>query len=178
MNTLEPASSMSPAGTDGAGRGDAAPQLEAASRVLRQFRIVFNSVKTHFQQVEKVAGIGGSQVWVLSVVRESPGIGINDLARALDVRQPTASNLVKSLADQGLLEVRRNDLDRRAVKLHLKAEGEAVLSRAPGPFSGVLPQALAQLDAPTLDRLESDLAALIVALGADERGARIQLSRL
>ncbi len=68
---------------------------EAATRVLRQFRQVFNAVKTHFQQVERQAGVGGAQVWALSVVRERPGIGMNDLARALDVRQPTASNLVQ-----------------------------------------------------------------------------------
>ena len=31
------------------------PKGEASTRVLRQFRVVFNAVKTHFQQVEKKA---------------------------------------------------------------------------------------------------------------------------
>ena len=143
----------------------------AAVRVLRQFRLVFNSVKTHFQQVEKRAGLGGAQVWALSVIRDRPGIGVNDLARAMDVRQPTASNLVKSLAEQELIEVRKNERDGRAVMLHMRAAGGRVLKRAPGPFTGVLPEALAGLDPVTLKRLERDLAVLIRALGADERGA-------
>ena len=52
------------------------PDPDSATRVLRQFRIVFNSVKTHFRQVEQAAGLGGAQVWALSVIRDQPGIGV------------------------------------------------------------------------------------------------------
>jgi DNA-binding MarR family transcriptional regulator len=151
---------------------------ESAVRVLRQFRLVFNTVKTHFQQMEKRAGLGGAQVWALSVVRDRPGIGVNDLARALDVRQPTASNLVKALAEQDMIEARKDERDGRAVMLHLRPAGSRVLRRAPGPFTGVLPEALATLDPATLERLEQDLAVLIKVLGADERGANIPLSQM
>lgn len=160
-------------------RADPGPgEAEAGVRVLRQFRLVFNTVKTHFQQMEKRAGLGGAQVWALSVVRDRPGLGVNDLARALDVRQPTASNLVKSLVEQDLVEVRKHERDRRAVMLFVRPAGLRVLRKAPGPFTGVLPEALASLDAETLRRLEQDLAVLIEALGADERGASIPLSQM
>jgi len=96
----------------------------------------------------------------------------------MDVRQPTASNLVRSLAEQEMLEVRKDERDGRAVMLHLLAAGARVLKRAPGPFTGVLPEALAGLDPDTLERLERDLAILIKALGADERGASIPLSQM
>ena len=148
------------------------------SRVLRQFRVVFNAVKTHFQQVEKQAGIGGAQVWALSVIQARPGIGVNDLARAMDVRQPTASNLVRSLAASNLIEARRSDLDRRAVHLHLRAPGLQILRRTPGPFAGVLPQSLGRLDTRTLRRLEQDLAALIAELEVDDRAAEAPLGSL
>lgn len=39
---------------------------EASTRVLRQFRIVFNAVRSHFRQVEREAGIGGAQLWALT----------------------------------------------------------------------------------------------------------------
>lgn len=157
---------------------DAPYGAEGAVRVLRQFRLVFNTVKTHFQQMEKRAGLGGAQVWALSVLRDRPGIGVNDLARALDVRQPTASNLVKALAEQDMIEARKDERDGRAVKLHLRPAGARVLRRAPGPFTGVLPEALAALDPATLERLEQDLTVLIKVLGADERGANIPLSQM
>lgn len=159
-------------------RGAGPIPQEPALRVLRQFRLVFNSVKTHFQQVEKQAGVGGAQVWALSIIRDQPGVGVNDLARAMDVRQPTASNLVKALVDQGLIEVRKEGQDRRAVQLYVLPAGARVLRRTPGPFSGVLTEALASLDGETLQRLEGDLAALIRSLNPDERGAGIPLGEM
>lgn len=168
-----------PADTTGApDPGAMAPESVASTRVLRQFRLVFNIVKTHFQQVEKKVGIGGAQVWALHVVHQRPGIGVHELALAMDVRQPTASNLVRALAEQELIEVRKDERDGRAVKLHLRPAGARVLRKAPGPFTGVLPEALAGLSAETLVRLERDLAELIVVLGADKRGANIPLSQM
>jgi DNA-binding MarR family transcriptional regulator len=143
------------------------PRDETAARVLRQFRQVFNCVKTHLQQMERQTGVGGAQVWALSVIREQPGIGVNDVARALDIRQPTASNLVKSLLGQGCIELRKEGADRRAVQLYLTPAGRRVLRLTPGPFSGVLTGALSRLPRTTLNRLDADLQAVIDSLGAD-----------
>lgn len=160
------------------GPGRAARRGEAAARVLRQFRQVFNAVKTHFQQVEKRAGVGGAQAWALSIVRGQPGIGVNDLARAMDVHQSTASNLVKGLVQSKMLRADRSDEDRRVVRLRLLAHGAAVLRKVPTPFTGVLPEALASLDEATLLRLCEDLAALLQVLRSDRRAARTPLADL
>lgn len=151
---------------------------EPATRVLRRFRLVFNAVKTHFQQVEKRAGVGGAQVWALSVVRAHPGIGINGLAKAMDIHQTTTSNLVKALVTAGLLVAEKNGSDRRTVQLHVLPAGARVLRKAPGPFAGVLPEALARLDGDTLARLDQDLAALIQELGVDDKAAGIPLAQM
>ena len=151
---------------------------ESATRVLRRFRIVFNAVKTHFQQVQKKAGIGGAQLWALSVIGASPGIGVGALAKAMDIHQTTASNLVKGLIKLELLLAVKEGADRRAVQLKLTPAGRRVMRKAPGPFAGVLPQALAGLDAQTLARLDEDLGLLIAALKTDERAARIPLAQL
>jgi MarR family transcriptional regulator, organic hydroperoxide resistance regulator len=148
-------------------------RLAPETRVLRQFRIVFNSIKSHFRQVERDAGLGGAQLWALSVISQSPGIGVTELARALDIHQSTASNLVRTLTSRGLIASAR--LDRRGVALRTLAAADAVLQRAPQPFVGVLPDALASLDAATLARLEQDLAVLIARLAADEAGAHMPL---
>jgi DNA-binding MarR family transcriptional regulator len=147
-------------------------------RVLRRFRLVFNAVKTHFQQVEKKAGVGGAQLWALSVIQGQPDLGVNALAAAMDIHQTTASNLAKALVGAGLISAEKSGRDRRGVHLRVTAAGARVLRRAPGPFTGVLPEALASLDAETLERLDHDLALLIVALGADERAAGIPLAQM
>ncbi len=170
-NTTSGTELVAPAGPTGRERA------EPAVRVLRQFRLVFNAVKTHFQQVEKKAGVGGAQLWALSIIQSSAGIGVSDLARAMDVHQSTASNLVKALVERELIGTAKAGADRRAVQLRMLPAGSRVLRRAPGPFTGVLPQALASLDAATLARLDKDLAMLIAALGADARAANIPLGQ-
>lgn len=157
----------------------AAPECatEPAARVLRQFRVVFNAVKTHFRAVEKKAGLAGAQVWALSVVAGRPGIGVGELARAMDVHQSTASNLLKPLLEQGFVVAERSGTDRRAVHLNVTAAGARVLRKAPGPFTGVLPEALASLDAATLARLDRDLARVIAALGADAQKGNVPLGQ-
>ena len=154
-----------------------APQPDPALRVLRQFRIVFNAVKAHFRAIEREAGLAGAQVWALSVVRDQPAIGVAGLARAMDIRQSTASNLLKPMLEAGLVTASRASTDRRALELRITVKGVRVLKRVPGPFSGVLPDALRQLDAASLLRLERDLEALIGQLKPDPAGARIPLGQ-
>ena len=160
----------------------AVPSIPAAApapaRVLRQFRVVFNAVKTHFRHVEQAAGLGGAQVWALSVIRDQPGIGVKELARTLDIKQSTASNLVRALLERDMVAATRDGPDRRTVALHLRDAGAAVLARAPAPFAGVLPDALDELDAATLARLESDLGQLIKLLGVDGDAATVPLADL
>lgn len=147
-------------------------------RVLRRFRLVFNAVKSHFRDVERKAGLGGAQVWALSIVAGRPGMGVGSLARGMDIHQTTASNLVKALLQQGLVLVNRDGPDRRAVQLCVTPEGREVLKRVPGPFAGVLPEALARLDPQTLERLDQDLGTLIALLETDESGAGIPLAQM
>jgi DNA-binding MarR family transcriptional regulator len=145
--------------------------------VLRRFRLVFNTVKSHFRTVERKAGVAGAQVWALSVVAGEPGIGVSALARAMDVHQSTASNLIKPLLEGGLLAAERSGSDRRAVHLRVTPQGARVLRKAPGPFTGVLPDALAHLDAATLARLDRDLGKLIEVLGVTPTGEKEPLGK-
>jgi MarR family transcriptional regulator, organic hydroperoxide resistance regulator len=156
-------------------RPKAATPKELPGQVLRRFRVVFNAIKAHFRQIEKVAGVGGAQLWALGVVQSHPGIGMTELARAMDVHQSTASNLVKSLVERELIALEKTGTDRRTVALRVLPAGRKVLRAAPGHFTGVLPDALASLDTRTLSRLDKDLGKLIAALRADEDAAGVPL---
>lgn len=117
-------------------------------------------------------------MWALGLVSQHPGIGVGELARAMDINPSTASNLVRLLIERGMIEARREAIDRRAVQLHILTAGAKALRRAPGPFSGVLPEALKALDPASLRRLRADLDRLLVILDADERAARIPLGEM
>ena len=149
-----------------------------ATRVLLQFRMVFGAVRSHFQKQERAVGLGGAQVWALSVVAAQPGIGVGHLAQALNIRQPTASNMLKTLQQRGLVVAHKADHDRRAVQISLTVEGQALLAKAPGPPAGVLPAALMALPPETLTRLEHDLQVLVGVLAADPKTAQTPLADL
>jgi DNA-binding MarR family transcriptional regulator len=148
---------------------------QPSTRVLRRFRIVFNAVRSHFRSMESSVGVSGAQVWALSEVAANPGMGVNQLARTMDIHQSTASNLVRALLEAGLVVSEKGEEDRRSVHLHATARGLRILGKAPTPFTGVLPEALQRLDPTTLARMERDLDKLIRELQADPELASIPL---
>ncbi|OIP15559.1 MAG: MarR family transcriptional regulator [Comamonadaceae bacterium CG_4_9_14_3_um_filter_60_33] len=153
-------------------------QSTQSSQALRRFRVVFNAVRSHFKQVEKQVGLGGAQVWALSVIRDQPGIGMGQLAKSMDVHQSTASNLVRVLEHKELIRMNKDETDKRHVHLHVTPQAMALLTKVPGPFEGVLPAALDQLNPLTLQRLDQDLAELIALLRADETAGQLPLAHL
>lgn len=151
---------------------------DTATVVLRQFRAVFNAVRAHFRQMEKDTGLGGAQVWALSLVHKKPGIGVGDIALGMEIHQSTASNLVKVLLKKELISMTKSAVDKRVVELRVTATGKAALKKIPGPFEGVLPDALRQLDEATLASLHHDLEKLVKVLAADEDAGSIPLAHL
>jgi hypothetical protein len=83
------------------------------TQVLRRFRVVFNAVRSHFQQVENRVGLGGAQVWALALVRDQPSIGMGELAKSMDIHQSTASNLIKILLRKAFIRQDKAPGDRR-----------------------------------------------------------------
>ncbi len=132
--------------------------------VLKQFRLIFGSVRQHFRDVEQRCGVSGSQLWLLHEIAHTPGMGVSELAGRLSIHQSTCSQLVEKLETRGLiLKVRKAD-DQRRVGLQLTEQAAEVLAAAPGPVEGILPQALQGLPDDTLERLHLGLAEVIAQL--------------
>src|SRR5437762_4361928 len=69
--------------------------------VLEQFRVIVKSIRRHYQDVERRAGVTGAQLWALAQIAEQPGGEVGELGRGLAGHQATASNLVRELAARG-----------------------------------------------------------------------------
>lgn len=148
------------------------------AKVLRRFRVIFSTVRTHFRQMEKQVGLGGAQVWALSVIKANPDIGMGGVATSMDIHQSTASNLVKTLLRKELITMVKAPHDRRHVQLKILPAGTKLLKMVPGPFEGVLPVALGNLSEETLHRLDADLGQLMGLLNADETAAGMPLAKM
>jgi DNA-binding MarR family transcriptional regulator len=129
-------------------------------RTLQEFRTIFATARRHDADVRHSARISGSQLWALSEIARSAGLRVNDLSERMALHQTTASNLVNALVERRLVRRARDDEDQRVVRLHATTEGKRLLLQAPGPYTGLLMDALRQLDPPELARLSKALAGL------------------
>lgn len=154
---------------------DSAPMLD----VLRQFRVIIQTVKKHYQWVERRCGVSGAQLWAMERIAATRGLAPGDLARDLAIHPSTASNLLARLEALKLVERRRGHADQRRVQLYLTARGQAVMAKAPRPLKGVLQQALADLPASHLVTLRKGLDELLAAMRTrDESAQRKPLSEI
>lgn len=152
-------------------------QRDQAIAVLQQFRFIFKSAKKHFQWVEEETGISGSQLWALAQIAAAPGLRVTELARALAIHQTTASNLVDKLAQRRLIRRERKREDQRVVQLTLTRRGADIVSKAPKPYEGVLPDALMRLPQADLRKLDSLLKSVTCRMRVrDASGRRTPLA--
>jgi DNA-binding MarR family transcriptional regulator len=140
------------------------PQDDLAREALRKFRLIFGSVRQHFQAIEKACGVSGAQVWAMATLADSPGMRVSALANALSIHQSTASNLLDKIEKAGLVRRQRSTKDQRVVHLFLTEAGEAALARAPQPYTGLLTYALARLPPETLAALDQNLAEVLAGM--------------
>lgn len=140
-----------------------------AKQALKQFRIIFGSVRQHFREIEATCGISGSQLWLLHEIASHPDLGVSRLAENLAIHQSTCSLLVEKLVKKQLVQKQRLSEDQRKVGLIVTAAGHATLAKAPQPVDGILPQVLATLDVDTLNGLNASLELLIAKLDAQSK---------
>lgn len=139
-------------------------QSHQAMIVLKQFRLIYGSVRQHFLHIEKICGISGSQLWILQEVQKTPDIGVSALAQRLSIHQSTCSQLVEKLVRRRLLRKTRSHDDQRRVGLTITKLGEKTMDCAPGPAQGLLPNALLALPRGQLMSLERSLNKVIAEL--------------
>jgi DNA-binding MarR family transcriptional regulator len=67
---------------------------------------------------------------VLSLITHNPGITSRQLCNALNILPPNLVGMVNALEGRGLIQRSPHPRDRRALGLHLTADGEALMREA------------------------------------------------
>jgi DNA-binding MarR family transcriptional regulator len=132
-----------------------------ALETLKLFRIIFKSANRHFHEIEKLAGIGGASLWALAEIVETDKLTVTDLATHMSIHQSTASNLLDKLEAEGYITKVKSTRDRRVVYLIATDQGREILTKAPLPHRGILPDALMRLNPEVLTELYTHLAELV-----------------
>ncbi|MBN8442712.1 MAG: MarR family transcriptional regulator [Thauera sp.] len=148
-------------GQQGAGAANGRPAQVSPLSVLQRFRVLIRTAQRHSQWVERQSGVTGAQLWALQELKEQPGLRVGELANRMALHQSTASNMIDRLETSELIRKERTSADQRVVRLYLTEQGQALLTRAPSPARGVLPEALRLLDEESLQHLQRDLDAVL-----------------
>ena len=107
-----------------------------------------------------------TQLFVLFLLRESPGTSAGALAEELRVTPPTVTGLVDRLVRMGLVRREEDPKDRRLVRNALTARGEETVGEVEREGRSLLIQLFERLTAHQLSRLVDSLEVLVAA--ADE----------
>jgi DNA-binding MarR family transcriptional regulator len=75
-----------------------------------------------------------------------------------------------ALEKRGFVVKARDPNDQRAVRLALSEAGERLLTQAPKPARGLLPESLRQLDAESLAQLDQGLKGLLDSIDVLDEG--------
>ncbi len=162
-------------GKESSTAGDAEPpQGPADLQVLQKMRIVIRAAQRHSLWIEKQCGVNGAQLWIMQELADAPGLRVGQITARLAIQQATTSNLLDTLVRRGLVIKARDRDDARVVKLSLSEAGLALLQAAPKPARGLLPEALAKLDAASLAALNAGLQDLLESIEILDEGFGLQ----
>lgn len=142
--------------------------------VLRRFRVAIRTAQRHSQWIERQSGVTGAQLWAMQELFEQPGLRVGELANLMALHQSTASNMVDKLESAGVLRKERTAADQRVVRLYLTDVGSEMLTNAPSPARGVLPEALRMLEQDDLATLQEKLDVLLAQIHKMDEGFGMQ----
>jgi DNA-binding MarR family transcriptional regulator len=114
-------------------------------------------------------GVTGGQVALLGVIRESPGIGVRELAAREGISAAGMSGHVRRLERAGLIERTRGARgDRRRIGLEVTDRAESVLRQVRSRRTAWLAARLKRLEPEQLTAIDGAVEPLAALLG-DER---------
>lgn len=100
------------------------------SEVVREWAKVFmHRSGRDFKRFMETTGLTFSQVNILMRLMHSGSWGVSDIAAQMGITNAAASQAVDRLVQMGFIERSEDPADRRAKRLKLTAEGQALIQR-------------------------------------------------
>lgn len=147
----------------------ASPEQEAYLNLLRTHSVL----SAEFDRLFRGEGLGESTYNALRILRGAgdEGRACHEIGAHLVARVPDVTRLVDRLEAAGLVERRRDERDRRVVRVHITPRGLEVLGRLDTPVLELHERQLGHMSAEELATLSALLAKARVAVGAGESGS-------
>jgi DNA-binding MarR family transcriptional regulator len=138
-----------------------------AQQLMQAFYRIARSRHALFQDLLHRYDVTLHQFHLLLYMKMSGNIKVTDLSEKMLVSKPTASRMINTLSDKGMVKKRADDRDRRLVFIVLTSKGERVVEEVQARQRELLSRVLGKMPASemkvfleTLERIEGELAAI------------------
>lgn len=146
------------------------------AEIIDDIRRVFHVINEQSKKAKRETGLTGPQLWAMKMIGELSPVRVCDLAARMYLHPATVVGILNRLELQGLIKRKRNNEDRRVVKVMLTDTGNDILTKAPEVAQGLLVAGLEVLPLKKLRDISSSLETLVHILGAQELPPRLILS--
>jgi DNA-binding MarR family transcriptional regulator len=151
------------------------PMAESLKEVAWELGETSRMLRRHFNRHAAAHGATSSQWRAMFRLSREPGMKQVELAERLDVEPITAGRIVDRLEEAGLVERRRDPVDRRNWRLHLTEKADPLIGRLKilaevclaGALEGISEEEIASLRT-TLQRIRENMGAIE---GAERKSA-------
>jgi DNA-binding MarR family transcriptional regulator len=137
------------------------PELASPAELSDELRFVLHRLLRLLRRESPNHGLSPLHALLLVAIRETPGIGVGELARLEKLRSPTISGHIKTLEGMGLVARQAGaDADRRRIGLVLTDQGVAMITTIKQSRADWLTARLAQLSPEERETIRTALAPL------------------
>jgi len=137
---------------------------EDIQMIFQSFREVNQAFHQSMTQTTQRLGITAIQYFVLKIVSENPGIGLNELSDKIFSVTSTASGIVDRMVRAGWLSRERPPTNRRSISLTLTSEGRDLAGRVKALRQSQLTAIISQIspeDVAELQRIHKQIVNII-----------------
>lgn len=140
---------------------------ESISEIIDNVRRVFQVINEYSKTAERSTGLTGPQLWALKILAKTSPVKVSELARDMYLSPATVVGILDRLEGKGLVTRTRSKEDRRAVNLHLTAQGSELAAQAPEVAQGMLVKGLNELSDEQFSCVEEGIQQLVRILEAE-----------
>jgi DNA-binding MarR family transcriptional regulator len=111
-------------------------QERVISETMQALRRIFRAIQDYSQEVSSQFGITGPQLWALKILSQNGQLSLSELSRMMYLHPSTITGVVDRLERKDLVLRKRDDRDRRVIKIELTPEGISLSKKTPNPIQG------------------------------------------
>ena len=125
----------------------------AISETMQALRRIIKALQDYSQDISNQFGITGPQLWALKTIFQHGDLSLSELSKRMYLHPSTMTGVVDRLEKKGFVVRKRDEGDRRVIKLQLTPQGAHLIKKAPNPIQGKMIYGLRRLKRHELDSI-------------------------